>query len=144
VGISNAISLAAGWKEACAVLSNGAVDCWGANTGGELGIGQSIGPQKRAGSAACGPTRVRVAGVRDAVAIASGESDQTCVLLSTGAVDSWGDNGDGEVGDGHSGEVSTVPVPVKAISRARASAVGNGSKLRASVWRRSRVWGQRW
>ena len=36
-GISNAVSVTAGYAHTCAVLNNGSVRCWGANDHGQLG-----------------------------------------------------------------------------------------------------------
>ena len=42
-GYSNAvISLTAGYWHTCAMLSGGVIMCWGANAGGQLGIGTNI------------------------------------------------------------------------------------------------------
>lgn len=38
-GISGAVSVRAGGETSCAVLGNGAIDCWGSNVDGQLGDG---------------------------------------------------------------------------------------------------------
>ena len=83
-------TIALGPRSACATTSDGAAICWGDNTSGQLG----------AGNFELKPTPVRVqklAGtpVRMAVMEAT-----TCALLSTGAVQCWGQNDKGQLGTG--------------------------------------------
>src|SRR3954469_550450 len=54
--------------------------------------------------------------------IATGYAD-TCALLTSGAVECWGSNGNGELGDGSTTN-SLAPRPVKGISTATAIAFG--------------------
>jgi alpha-tubulin suppressor-like RCC1 family protein len=75
VGLCNAVR-----TSACALLSDGTVQCWGDNTYGQLGDGS------RTNSA----TPVAVAGVTGAVAVSVG-FDAACAILSDGTVDCWGD-----------------------------------------------------
>ena len=114
-GISNAISIAAGYSHTCAVLSDGTVKCWGWNGYGQLGDGtgsyQSNVP-------------VLVTGISNAISIAAGNG-HTCAVLSDGTVKCWGWNGSGQLGDGTSNS-SNVPVLVTGISNAISIAAGNG------------------
>lgn len=64
---------------ACAVLSTGRVECWGANSYGQLGDGTTT-PSG---------TPVPATGVTEAVAVAVGQRF-TCALLAMGAVSCWG------------------------------------------------------
>jgi len=81
----------------CAVRSTGGVDCWGDNSIGELGNGNTRGGYD---------TPQAVTGMTDAVAVISdadpGLSDPGgyCAVLSTNRMVCWGDNGFGELGDG--------------------------------------------
>jgi alpha-tubulin suppressor-like RCC1 family protein len=61
----------------CALLSDGTVACWGGNSAGQLGQGETSGP----GSAVA----VRVPGLAGITAI-----DHTCAVTSDGAVWCWG------------------------------------------------------
>lgn len=84
------VGLSDGWgaSHACAILSSGALKCWGANTNGQLGYGDTM---------ARGLTAVDLAALPDvdlgtglyATQVATG-STATCAVLQTGAVKCWG------------------------------------------------------
>jgi alpha-tubulin suppressor-like RCC1 family protein len=105
----------------CAVLSTGGVDCWGDNVQGQLGNGTTDGPD--GGNLPGYDTPQAVTGITDAVAVTSGSAYGYCAVLSTGGVDCWGDNSDGEIGngttDGPDGEGGyDVPQAVTGITEA--------------------------
>jgi alpha-tubulin suppressor-like RCC1 family protein len=107
-GISTASQVSAGRYHSCALLSGGAVKCWGYNYDGELGNGSTIDYSS---------TPVSVSGISTATQI-SGGGYHSCALLSGGAVKCWGNNGYGELGNGSTIDSSSTPVPVSAISTA--------------------------
>jgi alpha-tubulin suppressor-like RCC1 family protein/uncharacterized membrane protein YgcG len=89
-GVSNAVAIALSDgrdggentsydDHACAVLSTGSVECWGANSYGQLGNGTT----------APSSTPVPAIGVTEAVGVAVGQRF-TCVLLAAGTVSCWG------------------------------------------------------
>ena len=100
------LSVAAGESHSCALISNGAVQCWGKNVYGQLGDGTL---EDR-------DDPVLVEGLEDAQAIAAGWG-HTCAVTSAGAVFCWGYNDNGELGDGTT-EHSSVPVEVSGVSGA--------------------------
>jgi alpha-tubulin suppressor-like RCC1 family protein len=83
-------AIAAGNYHTCAVLKSGGVRCWGTNYLGALGDGVTSLDNPN-------PSATDI--VTDAVAITA-FGFHTCALLSTGAVRCWGENYDGELGDG--------------------------------------------
>lgn len=129
-GITDAIAIAAGYAQTCAVLASGHVVCWGWNALGGLGDGTYTGPEQCRYSEACSTTPVPVNGITNAQTVAAAETD-TCVLLLSGEIECWGANASGQLGDGTTtgpeecyGYCSTTPVPVSGIGNAVQIAVG--------------------
>src|SRR4029077_10164528 len=73
-------NMALGSAHTCAVLASGGVECWGANTKGQLGNG------KTANSLIPQPVK----GIGTAFAAAAG-FQHSCALLAGGAVRCWGE-----------------------------------------------------
>ena len=86
-----AVAVASGSSHSCALLASGAVACWGDNTDGQLGTGDL--------TLARSLTPVPVVGLGGSVATIAAGVAHTCVTLSFGAVQCWGDNADGQLGD---------------------------------------------
>ena len=90
-------AIAVGGSFACALTSAGSVYCWGSNDRSQLG----------SFSGSSSPTPVAIGGLpSDVRAIAAGE-DFACALTGGGAVVCWGDDIDGELGDGVGGPSAT-------------------------------------
>lgn len=106
-GVSTAIGVSVGSEHSCAVLSSGSVKCWGQNLYGQLGIGFTS-------SYSLSP--VTVLNLSNTVALASG-AYYSCALDSSGGVRCWGQNGNGQLGDGTITDKSG-PVSVSGISTA--------------------------
>ena len=125
---SDTIDIKAGGLHTCALHQDGTITCWGSNSYGELGNGQSTG--SRDDTSADSSMPVKVIGISDATAIAVGGWN-TCALHQDGTISCWGSNSYGELGNGRStgdtddtSEDSAVPVKVTGISDATAIAVG--------------------
>lgn len=90
---SRALQVSAGGQHTCAVDQFGGVQCWGANTNGQLGnnsVVDQFAPVDVTGlDYSSNSTR----------AIAAGNA-HACALTSTGAVKCWGANNWGQLGDG--------------------------------------------
>jgi alpha-tubulin suppressor-like RCC1 family protein len=104
--IENAIAIGVGAYYACAVISGGAVKCWGADEFGQLGDGPE-------GESSSTPKAVAISAA-DAIAVGD---NGACARLVTGAVECWGEGGVGELGNGTSPAVGG-PVGVSGISEA--------------------------
>ena len=106
----------------CLALSTGYVDCWGSNVQGELGhgvFGTPVGgPPCPVGCSAI-PIQVdAVSGpgvLANAVSV-EGQNNSYCATLSTGEIDCWGEDHNGQLGDGKSGNTAGSAIPVEALS----------------------------
>lgn len=74
----------------CAVDGAGAVKCWGWNNNGQLGNGSTVNSSQP----------VTVSGLAGPVAEIDGDQAHTCARLVSGAVQCWGWNTFGQLGDG--------------------------------------------
>ena len=95
-----------GLYHTCALLSTGAVKCWGYNPHGQTGDGTTTTPRT---------TPVDVSGLSSGVTAISAFYYHTCALLSTGAVKCWGLNTFGQLGD-NSQTTRLTPVDVSGLS----------------------------
>jgi alpha-tubulin suppressor-like RCC1 family protein len=122
-------AVAAGEEFSLALLADGTVLAWGENEDGQLGDGTTTGPRTcGVGRTACSATAVAVRELRDVKAIAAGEHF-ALALLNNGTVMSWGENEEGELGDGGTAEHSDVPVAVHGLSGVTAIAAGEHDGL---------------
>jgi serine/threonine protein kinase/alpha-tubulin suppressor-like RCC1 family protein len=106
-------AVAAGWRHTCALSTEGAAFCWGANDDGQLGDGTRT---NRA-------TPVAVAGRQRFVDIAAG-SAHTCAVTAGGVAYCWGRNAYGQLGTGATDDRTT---PTRVDSPLRFAAVAAGS-----------------
>lgn len=97
-----AVALAAGYSHTCAVLDDGSVKCWGANSNGQLGYGDTT---DRSTPPA---TAIDLGAGRSAVEITMG-SLQSCALLDDGTVKCWGASASGQLGYGDTAERHAPP-----------------------------------
>jgi alpha-tubulin suppressor-like RCC1 family protein len=106
-----ALAIAAGAQHTCAVLDNHTVRCWGFNSNGELGYGNTdvIGDNEAPGTA--GP--VDLGPGRKAFSIAVSDY-HTCVILDTKAVRCWGYNASGGLGYGNTDNIGDNETPADA------------------------------
>jgi alpha-tubulin suppressor-like RCC1 family protein len=112
---SGVASVASRYHHTCAVMTGGAVKCWGANGSGQLG--------NNSNSTAYSP--VDVSGLTSGVAEVTMGQNHTCAVLTTGGVKCWGYNGLGQLGDG---SMFSAPTPVNVsglASGAVAAAAGS-------------------
>lgn len=86
---SGVVAIAAGEFHSCAVLTNGAVKCWGRNDGGQLGDGSTTNRF----------TAVDPSGFGSGVAALALGRYHTCALTSVGGVKCLGNNMYGQLGD---------------------------------------------
>ncbi len=116
VGITDAVALSSRYNHACVVRAGGAVACWGYNYSGA--VGGSASPAFPHGVLSPRP----VSGVASAVAVATG-AQMSCAVLQGGGVTCWGDNAQGQLGDGTT-VPHVTPAPVLGLSDALALTAG--------------------
>jgi alpha-tubulin suppressor-like RCC1 family protein len=119
-------ALSVGGDHTLARTASGTVWAWGADGLGQLGDGTTGGSSGTVDI----PVQIQVTapgaplGKLRALAAGGGTS---LALFSSGAVLAWGDNEDGELGDGTSRRLSDVPVRVALPRGARVTAISAGS-----------------
>ena len=83
-------AIAVGSEHVCALIAGGGVKCWGLNPNGQLGDGTLTSHHKPE----------YVSGLTSGVSAITAGYDYNCVLTVGGGVKCWGDNQDGQLGDG--------------------------------------------
>lgn len=102
---STVVAVAVGWHHTCALTSAGGVQCWGGNLHGQLGnetFTDSGAP-------------VSVKGLSTGVLAVAAGTEHTCALTAAGAVQCWGHNDHGQLGDGTYTD-SAAPVQVTGLT----------------------------
>lgn len=125
---SGATAIAAGEGFTCAVVSGGAVRCWGDGLHGQLG-----GPMSSA-------TPVSVAMPAPVTAIAAG-FNHVCALTMGGSVVCWGADDMGQLGS-MQGETSATPVAVPGLSGVVAIAAGGNESCALDGAGAVHCWGE--
>lgn len=95
-------------RRTCALLSDGNVRCWGNNSAGRLGYGNTTNVGSGAGPSVSAAGDVSVGGKVKQIVTGS---DATCALLVTGDVKCWGEGSNGSHGLGGSGDVGDNELP---------------------------------
>jgi hypothetical protein len=106
LGINNAIGVSVGKYHSCALLSGGAIKCWGYNDYGGLGDGNEVDSSR--------PVLVKRLDGAGAVEAGWGES---CAVVLHGIVKCWGN-----IDEEHN--PSLTPIPIKGLADAQAISLG--------------------
>ncbi len=101
-----------GGSHACALLETGQVQCWGANSDGQLG--NDVGNRS--------PKAVLVKNMAGRATAITAGGVHTCALLEDGRVQCWGDNSAFQLAT--TGQRSVTPVTIPLPQKARAIAAG--------------------
>jgi len=100
LGVSaDARAISAGQEYTCALLSEGALKCWGYNGYGNLGLGDAFWRGDQAGEMGSNLPMVDVGLGATVIAVEAGEL-HTCALLFGGSMKCWGYNPYGQLGLG--------------------------------------------
>ena len=122
VGLSSGVSsIAAGHYHTCAVTGGGEVTCWGLNNYGELGDGTTVSR----------PTATPVMGAASGMDTIAAGSAHTCAVTAADAVQCWGSNNYGQIGDGTT-TFRMAPAPVSGLSSG-VEAVATGASHSCAV-----------
>jgi len=85
-----ALAISAGVNHTCAVLDDGSVKCWGLNTEGQLGLGDTLTRGDKPGQMGSSLPVLDLGAGGRAVQVSAGLGDFTCVTLDGGSVKCWG------------------------------------------------------
>jgi alpha-tubulin suppressor-like RCC1 family protein len=110
-GLTGVVAVAAGQDHGVALLSDGTVKAWGDNSSGQLGNGVT-GGNSPVPVTVVGPGGVGV--LSNVKAVAAGDN-YTIALLNDGTVRTWGDNVEGQLGNGIVSPGSPTPVTVVGV-----------------------------
>jgi len=114
-GITTATRVLAGDEYACALLADGTAKCWGLGASGQRGDGTFD---------MFALTPVAVNGLTGAVGLATGYG-HACALLSDATMRCWGENRQGQLGNGTTADPGTPqPVAVSGLTGATAFTTG--------------------
>jgi alpha-tubulin suppressor-like RCC1 family protein len=116
-GLTSGVSaVSAGDNHTCALLSSGAVKCWGENGSGQLGDNSFIDRS----------TPVSVVTLSSGISAIAAGGAHTCALTSLGAVKCWGENGFGQLGNNSTTD-SSLPVTVGGLAGSAQAIAAGGS-----------------
>jgi alpha-tubulin suppressor-like RCC1 family protein len=129
----NVTSLTSSWEGSGALLANGTYYDWGYNSSGQLGNGNRTNSDV--------PVQVKLADpVRQVFQGGSGaKNGQSIAILLNGSVWAWGDNRQGQLGDG-SRTSSDVPVRVEVPAGVMFSKVNSGGYSCYAIDGGGRLW----
>ena len=125
-------SVDAGPYHTCAITHRGAVRCWGDDADGQLGNGSAVGGAN---------APVSVAGRSRVWTQISAGGQHTCALTSGGRGFCWGDDSQGQLGNGFPADTRQAPVPVDTNERYSAVSAGIVHTCARSVNGEARCWG---
>jgi alpha-tubulin suppressor-like RCC1 family protein len=129
----NIRAVSAGWYHSMALGTNGHVWTWGRNLNGQIGSGSASSSNQLT------PYRVNLA--LGATAIATG-ANHSLALLSNQSVVAWGQNSNGQIGNGTTATAQSVPVSVGLVGAVAVISAGSNFSLAIDSTGTAWSWGQ--
>lgn len=130
-GLSGVKAIAAGGSFDLALLENGTVVAWGDDGHDQLGnqgVLETGFESESEEEGVISPSPVPVEGLTGVKAIAAG-STHALALLDGGTVMAWGDDGEGELGNGAIEDKNDTPAPVTGLSHVTQISAGNQDSI---------------
>jgi hypothetical protein len=124
-------SIAAGSNHTCALTVAGSVYCWGWNQYGQLGDGTTTTRK----------TPRLALGLSSGVQAIAANGTSTCALTSSGEARCWGDNSNGQLGDGTTVDRTQPQAVVGLSSSVYAIAVGSSHSCALMISGTASCWG---
>jgi len=126
---ADVVEIASGRQFVCARHQTGLVSCWGSNSNGQLGNGNTTDSNRPVAAAVTG-----------AVQIAAGHQ-HSCALRASGVVSCWGGNSTGQLGNGTFTD-SLAPVDVIGLTQVNSIALGSAHSCARSAAGPAFCWGE--
>jgi len=123
-------AISAGTEHTCALTTSGGVYCWGSNHAGQLGDATT---KNRL-------TPTAVVGLQSGVQAISAGNAHTCALTVGGNVKCWGNNMQGQLGNG-ANTIQTMPVTVLGLANATRLDAGESHTCAATSDGAAYCWG---
>lgn len=128
---SGAIKLGLGEVHSCAILDTGALQCWGSNEFGKLGVGDSVNRYAPAD----------VVGLTSGVTDVDGSYSFTCAIQN-GTAKCWGSTGGGKLGSNLPGGSQTTPIDVTGLGNASSISTGGEHACAVTTAGAMKCWGR--
>lgn len=129
--LTEVVEIKAGERHTCALTSAGGMKCWGLNHDGQLGNGQRSDRS----------TPVDVVGLTTGVKVISTGWRHTCAVTATGGAKCWGNNHDGQLGDGTEIDRNTPEDVVGLLAKVTAIRTGERHTCALTVVGGVKCWG---
>jgi alpha-tubulin suppressor-like RCC1 family protein len=130
--LGNVVKVETGNNHSCALINTGEVKCWGANANGQLGNGVSTDSSNP----------VKVKGLEEPVTALVAGTNSNCVIAASGKIQCWGNNGSGQLGNGSTNSVTSIPTDVLAIDHgATQVAIGDSHACALLDDKKIKCWG---
>jgi alpha-tubulin suppressor-like RCC1 family protein len=113
---SGVAALAAGGAHTCALTTSGGMVCWGSNASGQLGNGTTMSRS----------TPIAVTGLGTGIAAITAGYSHTCAMSTGGGMGCWGNNLNGQLGDGTTTQRLT-PTAVSGLGVSGVAAISAGN-----------------